>query len=241
MRRDDGRLLHRWRGGDAAIPAFLTDHAYLAHGLIELYQATFDPRWLKEAKTTVDAMDALFWDAETSAYATTGTDQEKLIVRAVEMSGGARPGGNEVAVDALLRLAKLTMHEPYAKRAREVLARFSRQISRYPHAFPYALIALDFERGSQEIVLAGTRGSAELKALRREVDRRYLPTAVVALNPVGAPDAAALYALAPFVEKQVAVDGKATAYVCESYACKAPVTTVEALGKLLERAGVSSE
>ena len=190
----DGRLLHRYRAGEAGIPAFLEDHAFLAWGLAELYEATFEPRWLAEAKRLSQETVRRFWDAEGKGFWHVASDGE---------------------------------------RGRETLARFSGFVAANPEAAPFMLWALDFAVGpSQEVVLAGVPGSPDLAAMRRAVHRRFLPNAVLALHPEGA-GAAAIESLVPFLKTQRAKDGKATAYVCENYACHAPLTDLEALGALL--------
>ena len=232
MRAGDGRLLHTWRAGKASVPAFLEDHAFLAWGAFELYQATGEVRWLTLACELADAMLARFWDDKRAAFAQTAHDAEALVARPFELAGGAIPSGAEVAIDVLLRLGRLTGRARYAEHARRTLERYSGAILAHPPAFGRALAGLDYDRGpSVEIVLAGTSGDPGLAALRREVDRRYLPRAVVATN---AADDAALAALAPGVAALPMREGRATAYVCENFACQLPVTDPAALAKLLD-------
>jgi len=232
--RSDGRLLHRWRSGNADIPAFLDDYAFLALGLLDLYEATFEDRWLAESVRLADEMIALFGDPEGGAFYLTSADGEPLIKRTRELYDGAIPSGNSAAALLLLRLGRIRANPELEKRGEAVLRHFSGAIARMPTAFPFALQALDFVVGpAREIVLAGDAEDPEVEGLRRVLRRRFLPNTVVVLHRPG--DAGRkIEALAPFVASQARVHGKAAAYVCENYACKFPVTDPAALAELLE-------
>ncbi len=234
MRDADGRLLHRYRQGQAGIPAFLEDHAFAAWGFLELYEATFDPRWLGESLATARAMGELFFDEEVGSFRLVGSDQEnELIAPTHEIYDGAIPSGNSVAADVLLRLAAVTGDAGLERLGLRVLESFSGQIAGYPTGFTRALLAADWAIGpAREIVLAGAFGEEGFDALRAEVDRRYLPRSVVLHRPDG--DATAITALAPFVEFQTAQQGRATAYVCENRTCQLPVTEAAALAEQLD-------
>ena len=224
-------LLHAWRAGSAKIPAFLDDHAFLAWGELELYQATGEAAALVRACELADAIVARFWDAERGAFAQTAADGEALVTRPFQLAGGAIPSGAEVAIDVLLRLGRLTGRDKYTAPARRTLERHSGAIAAHPSAYTRALAGLDYDKGpSIEIVLAGAAGDAGLAALRREVDRRYLPRAVVVVN-AGDP---AVAALVPGAAALPMKDGRATAYVCENFSCQLPVTDPAALAKLLD-------
>ena len=233
MRSKDGRLLHTWRQGEAKVPGFLEDHAFLGNGLVDLYEATFDPRWLKEAKTLAAALDG-FRDEKGGGWFLTGGAHEKLLSRPKELYDGALMSGNSMATLFLLRLGHLTASAPLEEQARRTLAAFGEEISSRPTAYTHMLIALDFELGpKQEIVIAGESADPGTAALLGEVRKRFLPRSVVTLRPSGAAgDAVA--ALIPYAKEQVARAGSPTAYVCEGYACKLPVTEPAKLAALLD-------
>ncbi len=229
-----GRLLHRYRGGKVDITAFLEDYAFLSLGLLDLYEATFEPEWLAASRRLAHEMIELFRDDKRGAFFLTGDDAEKLITRTKEIYDGAIPSGNSVAALVLLRLGRLTSDAELESKGRDVLATFASTVARGPSNYPMLLHALDFEVGpSREIVLAGRRGDPALESMADVVRGRFLPNKVVAFHPVG--DAAKeIRALVPFLTEQVAVDGKPTAYVCENYACKLPVHDPDALAAQLE-------
>jgi uncharacterized protein YyaL (SSP411 family) len=230
---EDGRLLHRYRRGTASIPAFLDDYAFLTHGLLELYEATFETRWLVEAKRLAGEMVRLFRDPEDGGFFFTGRDGETLVVRTKELYDGAIPSGNSVATLALARLGRLTDDAGPTGAAEESLALFSDQLDRFPMGFPFMLMALDFAHGpTREIVLAGSPGDETLEGMVELVHGRFLPRTVLALRPEGE-GAPAIEALAPYLAAQTARDGRATAYVCENHACREPVTGLAELRRLL--------
>jgi len=222
--RPDGRLLHRYREGEASILGSIEDYAFFIHGLFDLYEATFETRYLAEAKRLTGEMLRLFWDSELGGFFFTGTDSEKLIVRQKEIYDGAIPSGNSVAVLDLLRVGRLTMEKGWGRKAQDLFSFFSAAIHQNPEAYPQTLVALDFALGpSQEIVIAGEAGEPETREFLRAIYSRFIPNKVVALPSE----------LIPFTENQLPVKGKATVYVCKNYVCKFPVTEVSELEQLL--------
>ncbi len=234
--REDGRLLARWREGEAAHPAYLDDYAFLAWGSLELYEATFDPGHLERALALVEDMERLFWDEKEGGFFFTGSDSEPLLARTKEIYDGALPSGNSVAVLVLLRLARMTGRSQLERRADETVRAFGGSVSRLPGAHTQLLGALDFAFGpTREVVVAGARNAAETRALLDAARGRFAPRTVFLLRESG--DAgAAIAKLAPFTAGQGPVGGKAAAYVCENFACKAPVTDPSALASALETA-----
>jgi len=231
--RKEGRLLHRYRNGSAAIPGFLDDYSFLAWGLFELHQTTQDARWLAAAKGLLVEMVDLFEDEEGGGFLFTGSDGERLVSTTKEIYDGAIPSGNSVAALALLSVGRLTMDERLVKAGERTIRCFSGHLDKMPTGFPFLSLALDTAVGpAKEITLAGDAADEALAAMVSDVGSRYLPRTVVAVNPTGAAGDA-IRKLIPFLAEQRPRDGKATAYVCENYACKAPVTGVEALRKAL--------
>ncbi|HET9952236.1 MAG TPA: thioredoxin domain-containing protein [Candidatus Eisenbacteria bacterium] len=233
LRREDGRLLARWRDGEAAHPGYLDDYAFFIWGLLELYEATFEPTFLADAMLLADAMEELFADAAGGGYFFTGTDGEPLLARAKEIYDGAMPSGNSVAALVLLKLARFTGDSVHEGRAERLFRAFAKSAERVPSAHAQLLAALDFAIGpTREIVLAAERNDPRVAALLVAVRRPFVPNKVVLLRPA-AGDGGPLRDLAPYVEGQTARDGAPTAYVCEGFACKEPVTDPAALAALL--------
>ncbi len=229
-----GRLLHRYRDGEAGILGTLEDYAFFVHGLVDLYEATFEPQYLAEAKRLTQEMIRLFWDDQNGGFFLTATDAEKLLVRQKELYDGAIPSGNSVAALDLLRVGRLTMAKELEEKAEALMRSFADQIAQNPSAYPQLLIALDFALGpSNEIVIAGSPQDPATQAMIRTVYDSFLPNKVVALHPPGK-EGQAIEALVPFLKEQVALEGKPTAYVCQNYTCNLPISDVEALKNLLK-------
>jgi uncharacterized protein len=231
MRRD-GRLLRTWRSGQARLNGYLEDHAMVASALLELYEATFERRWLDAARALADEMLRLFWDDAAEGFYDTGSDHERLIVRPRNLFDNAVPSGSSLAAETLLRLAVLTGDSRYEARALAVLRPLADLMSRHPSGFGRFLCALDFHLAPKlEVALVGPTPQA-LAPLAREVFGRYLPSRVVAgMAPVDAHAAAGV----PLLEGRRGVDGGPTAYVCRNYACELPVTESAALAARIER------
>ena len=228
--RADGRLLRTWKGGRAKLKAYLEDYAMVAAALVDVYEATFDRRWLDEARRLVDDMLRLFWDDGVGGFYDTGNDHERLIVRPRNLFDNAVPCGSSVAIETLLRLKILTGETPYETHALTALRSMVDLMSRYPGGFGRFLGAHDFNVGPvTEIALLG-RSRESLRPLAAEVFGRYLPNRVVA-GAIGADNAAV--AGLPLLEGRGPVDGKATAFVCRNYACELPVTDPAALAQQL--------
>jgi uncharacterized protein YyaL (SSP411 family) len=230
----DGRLLHRYRDGEAAVPAFLDDYAFFGMGLLDLYQATFDSRWLRESRRLAREAVRLFRDETDGAFRLVGTDGEKLIVETKEIYDGAIPSGNSVAAAWLLKLGQLTVDSEIQEMGRGILQAFGAQVNRHPPGFPYYLMALEFAaEPTREIVIAGNREAPGTKEMLRVLRARFMPDAVVALHEPGA-GGEEIRALVPFIKEQVQRDGKPTAYVCRNYACERPTTDPKRLEQLLD-------
>ncbi len=236
MQTSEGRLLHRFRDGESAIPGYLDDYAFLIWGLIELYEATFEARWLSEALDLTGSMIELFGDSddEKGGFFFTGSDAEKLIVRTKETYDGAVPSGNSVAVLCLLRLGRITGRTDLESAADTLLEEFSGLVSGSPTAYTQMLIALDFALGpGREYVIAGERGTGDTESMIRILAERFMPRSVTLFRPVGE-GASEIIAIAPMLEGMTAVDGEPTAYICENFRCAAPAVGVIKLGKRIE-------
>ncbi|MGI8812343.1 MAG: thioredoxin domain-containing protein [Pyrinomonadaceae bacterium] len=229
--RRDGRLLRTWKDGRAKLNAYIEDHANLADGLIELYQASAEAKYLREAVALADTMINEFWDEERGGFFFTANDHEELIVRNKDFNDNATPSGNSVAADVLLKLAHLTGDERYARFASTVLRLASSQIRRYPNGFGRALSAIEFQLAAvKEVVFTGTRPND----LERAVWDNYIPNKVVAFAGKENDDKF------PLLEGRTAIGGKPTAYVCENFVCSRPVTSTDELRQQLADKNVAS-
>jgi len=236
LRGEDGRLYARWRDGEAAHRGYLDDYAFLAWGLLELYEAAFDARHLERALALAEEMERLFWDEKEGGFFFTGADAEPLLARTKEIYDGALPSGNSVAVLVLLRLARMTGRSGMERRAEETVRAFGGSIARLPGAHTQLLTALDFALGpTREIVVAGPAGAPETKALVAAARGGFAPRSVLLLREPG-PEGEAIARLAPFTAAQLPVNGKPAAYVCENFSCGAPVTDRDALTAALAEA-----
>ena len=232
--RKDGRLLHRYRDGEASILGTIEDYAFFIHGLVDLYEATFEAHYLAEARDLTREMIRLFWDEKGGGFFFTGSDAEKLIIRQKEIYDGAIPSGNALAALDLLRVGRLTMEKDFEKKAETLFSAFSKALKENPESSVQMLIALDFVLGpSREIVIAEGEKAGETEKFLRAIYSRFIPNKVVAFHPARGEGKTAIEALAPFIERQIPLKGKTTVYVCENYVCKFPVTELGELEKLL--------
>ena len=241
MTTDTGRLLHRYRDGEAAVPAFLDDHVFLTSAMLELYDATFDPGYLARALALQATTVELFWDDVDGGFFFTADDNEALLVRQKEVYDGAIPSGNSVAADNLVRLAHLTGAPEHLDRARRLFAACAGDASRQPSAHTQLVDALQRATGtSLEVVVAGNLDAADTVELLTVLRRQYQPYAAVVLVPPG-PAGDAIRELAPFTAAHEPVDGIAAAYVCRDFSCQLPTTDAARLTELLGEAEAAGD
>ena len=225
--RPNGLLLRTFRKGQAKLPGFLEDYSFVADGLLALYEATFERRWLDAAVELANQMVELFWDEGAEAFYDTGRDHEELVIRPRDVFDNAQPCGGSVASDLLLRLSVATGNEDYAAKSIAPLRTLAELMGRAPAGTGRWLAALDFYLSTpKEVAVIGPTGDPATADLLRTVNGRYLANRVlVGANDEGTASASGL----PLLEGRGMVDGKPTAYVCEDYACQLPVTDAEAL------------
>ena len=229
--RPQGQLRRSYREGQAKLSGFLEDYSFVADGLIALYEATFERRWLDAAMKLADDMISLFWDESAGAFYDTGRDHEELVVRPRDVFDNAQPCGGSVASDMLLRLSVITGNEEYATKAIAPLRTLSELMGRAPGGTGRWLAALDFYLSTpKEVAIIGSPSDSSTSDLLRTVNVRYLANRVI----VGAEsESAATQSGLPLLEGRGMMDGKPTAYVCENYTCQLPVTDPEALASQL--------
>jgi uncharacterized protein YyaL (SSP411 family) len=230
----NGRLHHRSAEGEAAIPAFLDDHAFLIWGLIELYQATFETGYLSWASKLSEELVRGFWDKKNGGFYFTSPGLHRdLPARRKEIYDGALPSGNSVMASNLLRLGRLLGHPEFEARARSLIDACSGKVTPYPAAFTQLLCGFDLALGpSSEIVIVGRTGAPDTLAMLDVLRKKFLPHAVVLFRPIEEKEPAILK-LAPFTAGMKSLDDKATAYVCSGYRCAQPTTEPGELSSLL--------
>jgi len=232
---EDGRLMHTFKDGRARFNGYLDDYAFTVAALLDLYEATFDPAWFTHAATLMDTAIERFWDGQDGGFFFTSDDHETLIVRSKNPYDNAIPSGNAVSVLNLLRLAAFTGRNEYRDRAGQTLSLFTDYMGAAPGGFGQLLCGLSWYLDTPvEIALVGAREDAATVAMLELIDRTFLPNKVVALH-----DPAAGYGdapeLIPLLANRPQIDGATTAYVCEQFVCRRPVTTVDELAELLKR------
>ncbi|MFL3050214.1 MAG: thioredoxin domain-containing protein [Candidatus Neomarinimicrobiota bacterium] len=234
LKTKDGRLLKRYRNGEASLPAHLEDYAFFSWGLLELYEATFDVGYLSEAINLTDLMIDLFWDNVNGGFYFTAYDGEKQIVRTKDLYDGAIPSGNSVAAMVLLRLGRIAGNSKYEEMAFTIGKVFSEKISQAPTGYTQLLSAIDFGIGpSYEIVVVGDRKSKDTQAMLNYIQESFLPNKVLILKPSDS-QLNEVVRIAPFTDTQVAISGMATVYVCQNYSCKTPTTDINEMIKSLQ-------
>jgi len=226
LRAPGGRLLRSWRDGRTSGPAFLDDYAMLADGLLTLYETTFDVSWWSAAVSLSREMMTLFADPA-GGFFDTGSDVSQGIVRPKDLFDNATPSGNSSASEVLLRLAALSGVSTFEEAAMGFLRLIAPALTHSPGGFGNALSALDRALGrSVEIAVVGDLHDEGMRALLDTAWEPYLPNRVIAAGVEGTTEP-------PLLEDRPPVNGGATAFVCENFACKMPVTEAAELANLL--------
>ncbi len=229
LRADDGRLLHTWKAEPeprAKVNGYLDDHTHLIEGLLALYQTTFDPRWYQAAHELAKQMIERF-SAPQGGFFDTGDDHEVPVTRPRTLQDNATPSGNAMAAFVLPRLAQLAVETRYERLAERILHQVQPMLARHPLGFGQWLTALDYVlAGSHEIAIVGDLEAPDTLALLEACTDGYRPHQMVA---VGQGEAV------PLLRGRDSIDAQATAYVCENFTCRNPITKPAALRTLLER------
>jgi uncharacterized protein YyaL (SSP411 family) len=234
MRDANGGLLHRYRDGEAAIPAFADDYAFTIKALIELYESTLEPSYLGSALELNSWFLSHFWDGMKGGFFTLSDDAEVLLFRKKEFYDGAIPSCNSVAFENLVRLAHLTGDNRLEERASELSRCFAPFVQQSPSAHTWYLCALDNAIGPlHDIVIVGKRDSDYTKAIIKALGNYYLPHVLVLFRPRDESDNL-ITTLAPFTSSLAAIGGRAAAYICSGHTCAIPTTKPE---KMLEMLG----
>jgi len=222
--RDDGRLLSRYRDGEAKHLAYLEDYAFFIYGLLELYETTYKSDYLKRAVSLSDDLLELFWDENDGGLFIYGNDSEQLLTRPKEIYDGAIPSGNSVSVLNFLRLSRLTGKFEYEEKANQIFRTFSGSIKLQPFSHSFCLMALlfAFSRGQEIIISTDSRENA--KPYIDIINEKFSPFSVSLVYTTGDETMAEI---APFLESYKTEPGETKAYVCEKHSCKAPIADYE--------------
>jgi len=230
--RPDGRLLARYRDGEAAFLAYLDDYAFLIWALIELYETTYKPMYLKKAMELTNDMIKYFWDNKKGGLFIYGSDSEQLITRPKEIYDGAIPSGNSVAALNFLRLSRLTGQQELEEKAHQMFALFGSKIDSMPQGYAFFLTAMLFSKSkSNEVVLVGSN-EKDTQNMLSILSEDFRPFTTSILYSEEHKD---LKELIPFIDNYTTIENKPTAYVCENFVCHEPITDGALLREKLNR------
>ncbi len=231
MTTEEGRLLRRWRNGKAAIDAFASDYAFLARALLDLYQSSLQPRYLQQAIDLTEQLATNFTDEQGQLFETTADSE--LPLRTSELYDGALPSAGSVTVEVYARLYLLTGNLRWSERAVSLLKTAAVQVNRYPAGYTQFLLGSGLLlEPTRELVVVGENGADDTQKLLAEVQHNFMPDTIVLLRP--AEKSEAIDTIVPFIEGMIQINGKATAYLCQNFACQRPQTSAEKLRALLK-------
>jgi uncharacterized protein YyaL (SSP411 family) len=220
----DGRLLRSYKGGQVRHNGYLDDYAFLIAGLLDLYEATGNPRWLKEALALDKVLEEHYEDKQAGGFFMTSNDHEELLAREKPSYDGAEPSGNSVQARNLLRLHEFTTEDRYRVRAEKTLRAFGDTLKKAPAALSELLLAADYHLDTpKEIIIVTPKSRAEAEPFLTRLRTTFLPNRILTVVAEGE-DLAAQAQLVPLVKSKIAQGGKATAYVCERRVCALPTT-----------------
>ncbi|MEX1137750.1 MAG: thioredoxin domain-containing protein [Bacteroidota bacterium] len=230
----DKTLLRRYRDGEARYDGHLEDYAFFTQGLIDLYEASLDIRWLQAAIELTERQIELFGDEKGGGfYDVTGTD-ESILIRTKEFYDGAEPSGNSIAILNLLRLSEMTNNDRYRQLADASLVSFGERMLTTPQGLAQFLVALDFSLSKpKQIIIAGKAGDPHTARLLNEVHSRFIPNKIILLAD-GGKGQEVLASYIPFLQSVTMLNGRSTAYICEDYACKLPTSEVRTVAQILD-------
>jgi uncharacterized protein YyaL (SSP411 family) len=222
--RDGQRLRRSWFNGHAEGVGYLDDYAFFEAGLLDLYETSFDPRWLREAIALEDVLEKHFQDEPNGGFFTTPDDGERILAREKPEYDGSEPSGNSVTVSNLLRLAELTTDDRYRARAGKAFSAFGATLEQSPTVVPKMLAAVDFRLDTpREIVIVKPDREASADPMLSRLRDVFLPNRVLSVATDGN-EIDAQKSLIPLLEGRVAIGGKVTAYVCQARVCDLPTT-----------------
>jgi len=227
-------LARNFREG-RGVDGFADDYAFFIQALLDLYEASFEIKWLKFALELQSSFDAQFLDATNGGYFTVTGRDPSILFRMKEDNDSAEPAASSIAALNLARLATMRSDAQLLTRAKQTISAFASQLTNFPSALPQMLVGVDFLQGStRQIVIAGAKNEPRTGALLAEVRRHFLPRTILLLADGGAGQKflsetnASLSAMKP-------VNGEPAVYICEDFTCRAPVTNPRELAQILTR------
>jgi uncharacterized protein YyaL (SSP411 family) len=222
------KLARRFRAGEVKHAATLDDYAYLIQGLIDLYEADFDERWINWARRLQKKQDDLFWDAGAGAYFYSEKSGNFLPVRKIGFADSAMPNSNAVAALNLLKLYNFTFENDYLNKSRKILSASTGLMVKVSRVFTQMLIAMDFYLDrSKEIAVVGPANSLETNSILKTLRTRFIPNKTLAYSPPNTK------VTLPILEDKVTAEGKTTVYVCENNVCKYPTGDMAKIKELV--------
>ena len=228
------RLRRSYRAGSATIDGFLDDYTGLIFGLLELYSADFDIKWLQWAVALQEKQDELFWDSQAGGYLDTSAGDPYLLARTRESYDGAEPSPNSRAAMNLLRLAQITDRDDWREKSRRTISSFGALLATDPEAVPAMASALDFDLArKRQVLIAGVPGADDTQTMLRVVNERFLPNQILLFADNSSGQQQLAHWL-PFIASVHPLHGKATAYICDNYACKLPTADPKVAARLLD-------
>lgn len=228
MQDDSGRLFHRYREDEVAIAGQADDYAFLIFGLLELYQATYDPRWLEESVSLQTRMITDFWDGKHGGFYSTAEGETELPVRPKELYDGATPSGNSTALYNLLALGRLTGDTQWHEKAEEMRKAFAGTVKRIPTGFTFFLVGIDFALNpGQDVVITGEPEAEDTLALLQSMNVHYTPHGLTLVK--SEQNADRLEQVSEFTRNLQGVQGRATAHICRGNACREKTTDADTL------------
>ncbi|MEE3149470.1 MAG: thioredoxin domain-containing protein [Candidatus Neomarinimicrobiota bacterium] len=221
------RLLKRYRNGVAALDAHLDDYAFMAWGLLELYEATFSTKYLSQALDLMNIMVEDFWDDKNGGFFLGSDQSEKLIVRSKTAYDGAIPSGNSVAVMNMVKLTRITGNTKWAELAEKTMRAFSEDVNRTPTGYTLMLTGFMFDtQNSKEIVIVGDSRNRNTIKFLHTIRTSYAPHKVLLFKDTSVSENR-LEQLANWTSTQNSINGKPTAYVCKNFACNQPTSDIQ--------------
>ena len=231
--RDDKILFRRYRDGEVQFHGQLDDYAFFVQGLIDLYAADFDSHWLELAMEITEQQIALFSDENKGAFFDSPANAKNVLVRMRNDYDGAEPAGNSVTAMNLLRLARITGNQEWLTKAEAIFSFFSESLLTQPFGRPAMAAAYDYYRQRpRQVIIVGSRESADTQKLINCLNSFYLPNTLVLLADNG-PSQRYLEQNLPMMKSMTAIDNKATAYLCEDFTCRRPVNSAQELAALI--------
>ena len=231
----DGRLLRSYKSGQGRHNGYLDDYAFLTAALLDLYEATGKPRWLREAIDLDGVLEKHYEDKDNGGFFMTSDDHEQLLAREKPSYDGAEPAGNSVAVMNLMRLHELTTDDRYRQRAVKAFRAFEKIFARSPSALSEMLLALDFHLDTaKEIVIITPRSREEAEPMLARLRETFVPNRILSVATEGS-GMAAHAKLVPLIEDKAALRGKPTAYVCEKRICELPTSDPETFAEQIRK------